>query len=655
MSRVYAGWLAEHLTAKSVTILVLAAAVIVFFLGYRALGDTSAGCVLCHADKGRLEKLNASWAYVTDEAVRRESRHSTILCRDCHLGNGRSDDKNTAHRGMLKMLIVSDNTTLMDRREGYPYGLSQTGDDRLTALMPKKHKGSRWVPFPVRNILWHDRSAVTLDYDPQIISKTCGKSGCHPEEMKQFGSSSMGANHRQRTMTTWLKPYGPHNCGPSFADTLPSGKHNSATFDYVNTRGIMEELNVPFSPEQARDKQKFCNVCHSGCLDCHYTPLLPDDTGKTVARGGVHTFRKVPTAESCSGYGRSNSMCHPGAMHSRRGETYVGGDYSVPAGMQPDVHYKKKLGCVACHITGEGGMGHIERKASCRECHMEVEEAMADDAHRDMDCATCHISELRGYQITAWGPGLVAGKKNPFTKYSLYYGIQSPPILVKDQKGKWMPVKIWPHSLANVKPDVPASGAMQFRWPKGETRDAYFVLGTFSIPQNTPAVFEPNNKHLLWLEIEQAAHPYGPSRSCRSCHRRSEQTSVSRWEFQDNQGAEPFTGGYTIMAGERGILIESMETTSPVRPLPGYNLTDFAPWLFLKDKWRMPGDYSIKTDRRKYLEYLTLFDMLKERIKTLDARSVSFDPKTLNTYKALRSFALHYPKEGLKRLQAQFP
>lgn len=649
MRSIHAGRLAELLNAKTVALILLAAVAAAIFLGYRASGETSAGCVRCHADKAKLKKLNASWAYVTEEAVRRESRHSTILCRDCHLGNGRSDDKGTAHRGMLKMLIVSDSATLLDRKEGYPYGLSWTGDDRMTELMPKQREGNRWVPFPVRNILWHDRSAVTFDYDPQIISKTCGKSACHPEEMKQFATSSMGSNHRQRTMKTWLQPYGPHNCGPSFADKLPAESHDRAAFDYTNTRSIMDELNVPFTPEQARDKQKFCNVCHSGCLDCHYTPLLKDDSG--AASGGVHTFRKIPTAESCSGYGRSNSMCHPGAMHSRRGETYIGGDYSVPEGMRPDVHYKKGLGCVACHATGEGGMGHIERKASCRECHMEVEDAMSDDPHRDMDCATCHISELRGYQITSWGPGLVAGKKNPFTKYSLYYGIQSPPILVKDQKGRWMPAKIMPHSLANVKPDVPASASMQFRWPQGETRDAYFVLGTFSLAK-ADAGSEPNNKHLLWLEIEQAAHPYGPARSCRSCHGDSEQRSVSQWEFQDNQGAEPFTGGYTIVAGRDGLRIEGMKTTSPVKLLPGYSLTDFAPWLFLKDKWSMPGDFSIKADRRKYADYLERTEQLKKTLEVLNARADSFDPKTLRQYKVLRAFALHNPGKGSQRLTA---
>jgi len=656
MRRFFVGRLADLLSARTVILLALAGASVVMALGYRAAGQTSAGCVRCHADKEKLGRLNASWAYVTEEAVRRESHHSTIQCRDCHLGTGRSNDKTAAHKGMLKMLIVSDEGAVMKRSEGYPYGLGRTGDDRLTAFMPKTKVGDKWVPLAVRNILWHDRSPVTFGFDPKIIEKTCGKGGCHPEELRQFGTSHMGANYRQRKMKTWLKPYGPHNCGPSFADKAsPSGREEPA-FDYANTAAIAKELSMPFSPEQARDKQQFCNICHAGCLDCHYTPMAPDRDGKPALTGGAHSFTKVPGAESCSGYGRSNSICHPGAMQSRRGETYIGGDYSVPGGMEPDVHYKKKdLGCVSCHPTGEGGMGHMERKASCGDCHLEIEEAMSRDVHRNMDCATCHISELRGYQITSWGPGLVAGRKNPFNKYSLYYGIQSPPILIRDQKGRWMPVKIWPHTLANVKPDVPPSPALQFRWPDGETRDAYFVVGTANLHTREGALVKQNSKQLLWFEIEQAAHPYGPSRSCRSCHAGPVQVSVSKWKFEDNQGAEPFTGGYRIVAGGKGLRIEDMETTSPVKVLPGYDLTDFAPWLFLKDKWEMPGDFSIKTDGRKYDEYDRLAERMRKTIGALDARSASFDHKTLRKYRTLRGLALHNPDEGLKQLEAEFP
>ena len=632
-------------------------------LGYRAWLDTSVECVRCHADKKKLEELKAPWAYATDEIVQKESRHPHIQCRDCHLGNGRARDKEEAHKGMLKMLTISEEGRLLKRRDGYPYGLGMTGDDRLLAFLPKTEENGVLRYLPVRNILWHDRNPETFDFDPDIAAKTCGKGGCHPEALQQFRASAMGRNYRQRTMRTWLEPYGPHNCGPSFADQPPPEIQDKSAFDYSNTYKIMEELNIPFSIEQAKDKQKFCNVCHAGCLDCHYSPGLKE-SGKSGAgketpflqgSGGAHVFSRVPPAENCSGFGRGSSICHPGAMQSRRGETYIGGDYSAPQGMAPDVHYKKGLGCVACHPSGEGGMGHAERKASCQDCHLEIENAHAKDVHRTMACAACHIKELRGYQLTMWGPGQVAGKKNPFNKYSLYYGTQTPPLLIKDQKGVWIPVKVWPHSVGNVKADTPRSKGIQFRWPNGETRDAYFIAGTFKIQKaedgEQGAGDMYNNKHLLWLEIEQASHPFGPARDCGSCHGSSRQITSSHWEFLDDQGAEPFTGGYKIVADERGLRIADLKATSPIRLLPGYKPADFASWLYLRDKWTMPGDFSIKTDREKYREYLEVSETVKRKIKTLDVRSKLLDKKERQKYRGLRGVALHNPEEGLKRLK----
>ena len=455
-----AGKIGQYLTPKVILILLLQFLLVILILGYRSWKNTSAECINCHGNRERLRQLGAPWAFVTEEMVEKESHHPNVLCRDCHLGDGRAKEKDTAHKRMLKMLVLSETATLLSRKEGYPGPLRETGTDRMFALLPKiEVDGEFYTLDNVRNILWHDRDPETFGFDPKIAEQTCSKSGCHPEELKQYKQSIMGRNYRQRHMRTWLKPYGPHNCGPSFAD-LPAPKQlERAGFTYENTEGIRKELNVPFSREQARDKQKFCNVCHAGCLDCHYRPSVKE---------GTHAFTKKPDSLSCSGYGRGASTCHPGAMASRRGETYIGGDYSLPQGMQPDVHYEKGIQCVDCHPTGEKGMGDMERKASCQDCHIETEASHKESIHKEMDCAACHISQLGGYQITTWGPGNVAGKPSPFHKYSLYYGIQSPPILMKDQKGIWMPVKLWPHSVGNIKVDVPPSPSIQFRWPRSE-------------------------------------------------------------------------------------------------------------------------------------------------------------------------------------------
>jgi hypothetical protein len=208
---------------------------------------------------------------------------------------------------------------------------------------------------------------------------------------------------------------------------------------------------------------------------------------------------------------------------------------------------------------------------------------------------------------------------------------------MKDQKGIWMPVKIWPHSVGNIRNDVPPSGKVLFRWPKGETRDAYAVMGTVD---NLPG----DNKHLLWLEIEQAAHPFGKARTCESCHRSESQLAVSTWEFQDDQGAEPFQGTHRIVADRDSLRIEDIRNTTPLHLLEGAKMEDFASWVYLKDRWKVAGDFSIKTDREKYKKSLGLSREIEKELKLLDARAKGFDKKTLRNYKALKGAVLHNPE-----------
>ncbi|MBF0565770.1 MAG: hypothetical protein HQK89_11045 [Nitrospirae bacterium] len=595
---------------------------------YTAWRNTSVECVRCHGDKEKMTKLGYPFFYATEEMVAGQSKHPNIECRDCHLGNGRAKDRGAAHKGMLKALILGEHGEILDRGKIFKGPLLPSGDNRIYEMLPKvdvsnipdvsdatggnsgkssSGKNTKEVPFEVRNLLWHDRNTKTLNFDPDIAKKTCGKPDCHPRELKQFQKSIMGRNFRQRTMRTWTEPYGPHNCGPSFAD-LPAEKELSgAGFSYENTGAIAKDLNVPFNKAQAEDKQKFCNVCHAGCLDCHYTPGNKE---------GVHSFTKIPKSESCAGFGRGTSICHPGAMQSRRGETYIGGDYSVPPGMEPDIHYKKGIHCVDCHPTGEQGMGDVQRKASCQDCHIEIEDAHAKGVHKNLDCAACHLSELRGYQLTIWGPGVISGDNNPFKKYSLYYGIQSPPVIVKDKSGLWRPYKIWPHSVGNIKNDVKPSAGIEFRWNKGETNDANYTVGTFD---GLPG----NNKHLLWIQFDQASHPYGKARKCDSCHTgpqvsRSRQVAHSQWEFFDNYGAYPFKGEHDIVADSKGLAIVGLKNTSPIELMKGFKLTDFASWLYMKDKWRMPGDFAIKADEQKYKKSLERALRVENLLKAMD-------------------------------------
>lgn len=629
------GTISSYLNIKIVLILVLQAGIIISFSGYYAWNQSSAECIRCHADRTKMTELGHPEFYITPKIVAEQSKHTTAECRDCHLGNGRATDKDKAHKGMLKMFVVGDEAELKPRQVFYPDPLQPTGENKLFELIPKiTADGGFRYPYEVRTILWNDRNPETYNFDPELAQKTCAKSECHQEAFKQFRTTLMGTNFRQRTMKTWTDPYGPHNCGPSFADLPPSDILTDTGFDYRNTEKIRQDLNVSFTNQQARDKQRICNTCHAGCLDCHFTPQ----------KERPHEFTKTPKSESCSGFGRG-SMCHSGSMESRRGETYIGGDYAIPSGMKPDVHYKNGIHCIDCHPTGNKGMGDIQRKADCQDCHIAIEEAHAKGIHKNLNCSACHVNELGGYQITIWGPGFFADTHNPFYKYSLYYGTQKPPILMKDQKGIWMPVKIMPHAVGNIKQKVSPSSTVQYRWPAGETKDAYFIAGTFDgLPEN--------NNHLLWLEIQQTTHPFGTGRSCESCHQK-QQVSVSTWEFLDDQGTEDtFTGRYEIVANQSELSIRNMRNTSPIKPFEDYNLSDFASWLFLKNKWRIKGNFSIKTDEAKYLLYLEKYQTLAGRLKKLDQNAKDQDRKTRRRYQNVKGAVLHNmdDKEIMSRL-----
>ncbi len=591
---------------------------VISFLGYRDWRNSDVECVRCHSDKAKLQRLGYPDFYVTPQLVEKESKHKNLSCLDCHLGNGRAADRHEAHKGMLRAMFINEGGQVVNRLQVWR-GPLVPRDKSIRALLPRDN-------YDVRNLLWQDRNPKTFNFDPDIAKKTCAKPSCHPEELKQFRNSHMGANFRQRTMKTWLTPYGPHNCGPSFADLQPTGHLDGAGFDFKNTARIQKEVNVKFTRQQAIAKQKFCNVCHAGCLDCHYAP---------DARKGVHNFEKVPLARSCSGYGRGTSICHPGAMQSRRGETYIGGSYSIPEGMTPDVHYTKGLKCVDCHITGPKGMGDIVRNAVCQDCHIEAEDNLAKSVHKDLDCATCHISELRGYQLTMWGKGYVEEKPNPFNKFSLYYGIQKPPIIIKDQKGRWMPVKIWPHSLEDFARVVPPSPHIMFRWPDGQTRDAYYIVGTIT---NAPA----GNNYLLWLEIEQAAHPYGKARPCASCHNGGRgQVATSTWQFMDDQGSLPFNGTHKVVADKNGIRIEGLRNTTPIKVLEGSSIADFASWVYFRNAWKMPGDFAITEDPVKYKKELALTMKAEREIKEIERHSAGFDKKKRIEFKRLKEAVFH--------------
>src|SRR5574340_1168165 len=176
--------------------LVLVIAFISLYSGYQS----SDKCISCHSDKERMTKLGFPEFVMTREQVQKEARHPNTECRDCHLGNGLSDDPASAHKGMLKLLVLDNDLNVVPRK-GLVKQLLPAGNDRLRAMLPRDANGD--LVYEVGTLMWHDRNPVTLGYDPAISQKTCRKASCHPDQVKQFETSMMESNYRQRSMLTW--------------------------------------------------------------------------------------------------------------------------------------------------------------------------------------------------------------------------------------------------------------------------------------------------------------------------------------------------------------------------------------------------------------------------------------------------------------------
>lgn len=547
------------------------------------LAGASDSCLTCHSDAKRMSLLGAAAFTVTGQEVEAQSG-MPAGCSDCHLGNPDVAEQDKAHAGLARLLVVRKKGLAPDtspRRLPLQYGTNQM--NRIYVGTDKS--GTITRDASVAAVSWHDKRRDTLTQDFEVMKKTCGK--CHEKEFAEFSKSTMGTNGKQSQYKGWLDPgRGPHNCGPWFDG---------------NFERMQATTSVPMSRESHLINQKACNTCHVGCLDCHFNPQ-PKAAGDLTK--GAHVFVKTPSSESCYGNGRA-SICHAGPEDRRRGAGYFGGSFSFPEGNEPDVHLKGAVGCLDCHESSRSNasIGHamVKRQAgeSCVRCHAVAFKSHSASLHRNLSCEACHIGRVAGYQGTYWGPGKVAGAATPYFKFKAYYGYMPEPILIKDQKGRWIPVKPFPMAAMNQK-ESPFKPGLQWRYPADlpdlqRTDDAWAYVGLFDgLPEN--------NKALLWLQMDKMSHKLGKSRTCDSCHGDplGAQRRQVTWEYSD-PGAAPFTGSHTVLADRSGLFIRDMRSEN-IQPEKGYSLSAFAPWLYLKDKWQVKGDFSLPAirDRKGY-------------------------------------------------------
>lgn len=555
----------------------------ILLAGVALSGEAADSCLDCHGNRQEMELLGYGHFAVTGKEIEAQT-HMPASCSECHLGNPAAKQKEKAHTGMARLLVVAKKGfTVSTSARRYPLAY---GTNRINRLYTESSKDGQPVrDSSVAAISWHDKKAATLSQDFEVMRKTCG--ACHKQEFAEFSRSTMATNGKQSQYKGWTdKDRGPHNCGPWFAGNFETMQANTL---------------IPMSPASHLLNQKVCNSCHVGCLDCHFNPQKKNPADPAI---GPHTFVKTPPSESCYGNGRA-SICHAGPEDRRRGAGYFGGSFSFPEGNSADVHLQAKVGCLDCHDSSKSNpaIGHamIKRQAqdSCRRCHAEAVASHARSQHRNLACEACHIQRLAGYQGTYWGPGKVAGTATPFFKFKAYYGYMPEPVLIKDQTGRWIPVKPFPMAVMNQKAS-PFTPGLHWRYPPDlpdlqRTDDAWGYVGLFGgLPDN--------NKALLWIQMDKMSHKLGKSRSCASCHDSPDGAQLQKvtWEYSD-PGAFPFNGSHEVFANRSGLFIRNMQAEK-IEPEQGYSLAMFAPWVYLPDAWQLKGDFSLPVlkDRQQY-------------------------------------------------------
>ena len=526
-------------------------------------------CVECHGSQETMASQGAAPFTVTAAEVEAQS-HMGADCSQCHLGDGGQVDKQAAHKGLLKMIVVSKKGLKADpATRKLPL---QMGGKALKGLFAGVEKGGAVVPDPsVASLSWSDMRRDSLTQDFAAMGKTCGQ--CHTEEFEQFQHSAMGMNAKQKQYAGWHSARGPHDCGPWFDGNFES---------------MQAETAAPMNMDSTAVDQRACNLCHAGCLDCHFDP-------KPAAGGGLHHFVKTPTSLGCYGGGRG-STCHAGPEDRRRGAGYFGGDYGFPAGGAPDAHLAAKVECLDCHDSSRNdpklGHGVVKRQAegSCQRCHAAEVGSHARSRHKNLACEACHIQEVGGYQATYWGPGKMAGSVTPYYKYKAYYGVMAEPIIIRDQRGRWIPVKPFPMAVMNQKAGAYKPG-LHWRFPatlpeRERTDDAWAYVGLSSaLPEN--------NQAMLWIQMDKMSHKLGKARTCQSCHGepKGAQRQKVAWNYSDS-GAKPFSGSHEVLASREGLSIRGLQS-GPITLEPGFTLSALAPWTYMKDAWHVKGNFAL--------------------------------------------------------------
>ena len=221
-----------------------------------------------------------------------------------------------------------------------------------------------------------------------VVDLTCGRPGCHADEVKWVKNSLMATN---RGIISTLRYYwgeSPDNREEISVSRLKETGMNSPALDYYrklcgSCHLWVEKGTLPF----------FLSTKGGGCTACHYLKRHPGYAGEKDHGHVFHPWitRSVPMENCIRCHNRSGriGLSYRGEFESEGyGTPYVEGDLS-PAQyadgrfflkVKADVHHEKGIVCIDCHtqreIMGDGTYhAHFEEQleVTCLTCHNSVE------------------------------------------------------------------------------------------------------------------------------------------------------------------------------------------------------------------------------------------------------------------------------------------
>ncbi len=309
----------------------------------------STGCVSCHTDEAILQASaggeDVQHVLISDDEV--ISLHGRLGCVTCHSGNGQSDDKETAHQG-----LISDPS---DYREAGRVCLAC--HEGVPNEIPEDH-----IQTPHERILWgiHEGREV------------CSCSNCHgpvahgvaPVRTHEgLGDYCIHCHEEQDVPPERLKCAGCH-IGPHDVTDLDCETCHISTETWSSTQLAIHPLEL--------------NGRHAelACFECHTQPLFRTISGYTCqdCHAPYHEFGAGQNCGDCHTDGYAWNEVKEGSFdHTTIWDYHVGAHTTVA--------------CQGCHFEDYAAI-----PSNCDSCH----QLDPDTCNAEQACTDCHLSD------TAW-------------------------------------------------------------------------------------------------------------------------------------------------------------------------------------------------------------------------------------------------------------